>query len=192
MSTDESVPEDVRKQYAEDWGYCGDEFTATDGFPPQLYVREARRLVGDQVLTQNLIQKHEPMGNLSVGMGCYNFDSHCVEYYACTDPDVCVLYNKSYTGTECHVGLDNPGIYQMPLWLLFPKREQVTNLLVPVCSSASHVAYATVRMEPQFMILGHAAGVAAALSVQAQTAVQDVNPDDVTALLLADGALLTP
>jgi hypothetical protein len=81
MSSDPSVPEVVRSEYATKWGYCGDEFPETDHFPPQLYIREARRLVGGHVFSQNDVQqaRTKPLGNLSIGMGCYNFDSHCEE-----------------------------------------------------------------------------------------------------------------
>lgn len=192
MSSDPSVPEAVRLQYAEDWGLCGDEFEDTGHMSPQLYIREARRLVGDDVFTQNSAMDKTPRGNLSIGMGCYNFDSHCEERYAC-DPrsPPCKLYTKPYVAVQCGChGDSNPGVYQMPVTLLFPKRNEASNLLVPVCASASHVAYATVRMEPQFMILGHAAGVVAALSAKHGTPVQDVDVAEMHALLLADGALL--
>lgn len=193
MSSDASVPPPVRSAYADVWGYCGDEFAETGHFPPQLYIREARRLVGDAVFTQLDAENKTDIGNLSLGMGCYNFDSHCTKRFACTEPE-CTLYNKSYVSLQCGVAQKNPGVYQMPLSLLLPKRRQVSNLLVPVCSSASHVAYATVRMEPQFMILGHAAGVVAALTVKAgaAAAVQDVDPAVLAATLRADGQLLHP
>jgi hypothetical protein len=83
--TPNSNPNPPTPRYANTWGYCGDEFTETDHFPPQLYVREARRLVGDTVFTQNSAMDKAPLGNVSIGMGCYNFDSHCEERYAC-DP----------------------------------------------------------------------------------------------------------
>eukprot|EP00040_Diaphanoeca_grandis_P026029 m.145111 g.145111 ORF g.145111 m.145111 type:complete len:683 (+) comp30417_c0_seq2:184-2232(+) len=194
MSSDASVPSDVRTKYAQTWGYCGDEFPETNHFPPQLYIREARRVVGDKVLTQNDVTDKVPLGNLSIGMGCYNFDSHCEERYACASKENCSLYSKPYVGVQCGCNLPNPGVYQMPLSLLFPKKEQVSNLLVSVCASSSHVAYATVRMEPQFMIIGHAAGVVAALTanLNGNVAVQDVDPDKVAALLLADGQIIAP
>jgi len=195
MSSDASVPEHIRSEYANVWGYCGDEFHETDHFPPQLYVREARRLVGERVFTQNDATSKVPRGNESVGMGCYGFDSHCEERYACTDPKVCTVYDKPYVNLQCGCGLEWPGVYQIPVWVLFPKKTQVKNLVVPVCSSASHVAYATIRMEPQFMILGHTAGVVAALSVQNGDAhqaapIQDVNEDKLAEQLLGDGQLL--
>lgn len=192
MSSDPSVPRSIQNQFATRWGYCGDEFHDTNHFPPQLYIREARRLVGDRVFTQNDVLSKIPRGNESIGMGCYGFDSHCEERYACIDPAVCAIYDTPYVNLQCGCGgIGDPGIYQMPTWLLFPKRLQVSNLLVPVCSSASHVAYATIRMEPQFMILGHAAGVIAALSVtMGLDAVQNVEKNALAAQLLADGQFL--
>ena len=120
-----------------------------------------------------------------------NFDSHCEERYAC-DPKSppCTDYKKPYVAVQCGCHVPNPGVYQMPVSLLLPKRAEAANLLVPVCASASHVAYATVRMEPQFMMLGHAAGVVAALSARHGAAVQDVSLAEMHALLVADGAHL--
>jgi hypothetical protein len=193
-STDASVPADVRSQWA-DWGYCGDEFAEeADHFPAQLYVREARRLVGDAVLTQNDVSSGRQLGNLSIGMGCYGFDSHCVERYACSDAAKCKLSAQPYAAWQC--GCEPaayPGTYEVPLSVLLPKRREATNLIVPVCSSASHVAYATVRMEPQFMVLGHSAGVVAALALAAgaDAAVQDVDPAALHAALLKDGQVLS-
>ena len=190
MSSDSSVPASVRAAQGE-WGYCRDEFPETDHFPPQLYIREARRLIGDSVFTQNDVAS-APLGNASIGLGCYNFDSHCVERYACTNMTECTLYPKPYVAVECSGHAANPGLYQMPASLLLPKRAEVSNLLVPVCASASHVAYATVRMEPQFMVLGHAAGIVAAMSVNNRAAVQDLDLPTLHALLLRDGAKLAP
>ena len=98
MSSDASVPADVRAKYRDVWGYCGDEFPESEPphFPSQLYIREARRLVGERVFTQLAALDKTPLGNLSVGMGCYNFDSHCEERYACADPELCKLYDKPY------------------------------------------------------------------------------------------------
>jgi hypothetical protein len=146
MSSDPSVPESIRKAYANDWGYCGDEFNKTGHFPPQLYVREARRMIGDHVLTQGDVLNKTDIGHLSIGMGCYNFDSHCEERYAC-QVENCTLYSKrGYAAWQCGVDVPNPGLYQIPLSVILPKRRETTNLIVPVCSSASHVAYATVSL----------------------------------------------
>lgn len=202
MSSDASVPKNVSEAFATQWGYCGDEFAETEEamggahFPPQLYIREARRLVGDEVFTQGDALNKTGRGNLSVGMGCYNFDSHCEERYAC-DPKTspaCTMYNRTYLAVQCGTAVPNPGVYQMPLSVLLPKRAEATNLLSPVCSSASHVAYATLRMEPQFMILGEAAGLVAALSVKrgGNAAVQDIDTAALRRELVADGAKLDP
>jgi hypothetical protein len=196
MSTDTSVPSATRTAFANDWGLCGDEFKDTAHFPPQLYVREARRMVGDEVFRQNDVGAR-PLGPKSIGMGCYNFDSHCTKRYACTGPE-CTQYARPYAAWECGVNVPNPGRYQMPVSLLLPKRSEATNLLVPVCSSASHVAYATVRMEPQFMIAGHSTGVLAALACKAVPrnsstlpVVQDVDHVELNAALIADGQILS-
>ena len=198
MSSDPSVPDHVRHSFREDWGYCGDEFPDTDHFPPQLYVREARRLVGEQVLTQNAVLNKKDLGNESIGMGCYGFDSHCVSRYACTDPGLgCRLYDKPFVATAAGTGiLASPGIYQIPWSVLLPQKSQVTNLLVSVCVSASHVAYSTVRMEPQYMIMGHAAGVVAALALRdagtsSSAVVHDVDVGHLQGQVLQDGQLVS-
>lgn len=197
MASDPSVPNATREAFARRWGYCGDEFEQTAHFPPQLYVREARRLVGDAVFTQGDVGARD-VGNESIGMGCYNFDSHCVMRYACTSAACTSRPRTPFAAWECGVGVPTPGRYQLPVSLLLPKRREASNLLVPVCSSASHVAYATVRMEPQFMMAGHAAGIVAVLACRAATAagadqtavVQDVDLAALHAALLADGQIL--
>merc|ERR1711865_1096529 len=96
--------------------------------------------------TQNDAYNKTPRGVHSIGMGCYACDP-------VADPKKCQKFNRTYLviygEQQC---APHAGLYQMPLSLLMPKRAEVANLLVPVCNSASHVAYATVRMEPQFMI----------------------------------------
>jgi hypothetical protein len=146
------------------WGLAKDEFVDTGHWPHQLYVREARRMVGEYVMTQRDIQ-----GDLrkpdAIGMGSYNSDSHNVQRVATVDG---VVENEG----DMQVPVTP---YQIPYRMLLPRRAEATNLLVPVCFSASHVAYSTLRMEPQYMILGHAAGIAARLAVRGRVAVQDVD-----------------
>jgi hypothetical protein len=193
MSSDESVPDHVRDSYRNEWGFCGDEFSETDHFSPQLYVREARRLVGDHVFSQSDVLDGKPLEDSSIGMGCYGFDSHCEERYACTDTSECTLYDRPYVAVQCGTDAPNPDVYQLPLSLIMPKRSEVSNLLVSVCVSASHVAYATVRMEPQYMIMGHAAGAVAAISILDSTErVQNVDADHVRKALLKDGQIVSP
>lgn len=157
------------------WGLARDEFTDTANWPRQLYVREARRMTGPFVMTQKDIQteltKDDP-----IGMGSYNSDSHNVQRVATVDGAV-----ENEGDMQVHV---TP--YQIPYRVLLPKREEATNLLVPVCFSASHVAYSTVRMEPQYMILGEAAGRAAKMAIDKKCAVQDVDTKALTAKLLAN------
>ena len=150
LANDPQVPEGLRQEMNR-WGLCRDEFTDTDHWPHQLYIREARRMIGEYVMVQQDLQteltKPDP-----IGMGSYNSDSHNVERIV--GPDGFVR-NEG----DMQVAVKP---YQIPYRIMLPKRAEATNLLVPVAFSASHVAYSSVRMEPQYMILGQAAGVAAA------------------------------
>jgi hypothetical protein len=148
------------------WGLCRDEFADTNHWPYQLYVREARRMIGEYVMSQKDIQteltKRDP-----IGMGSYNSDSHNVQRRPTADG--ALVENEG----DMQVPVTP---YQIPYRVMLPKRAQATNLLVPVCFSATHVAYSTLRMEPQYMIIGHAAGVAARMAIEGSLAVQDVDP----------------
>ncbi len=161
------------------WGLARDEFTDNQSWPSQLYVREARRMVGDFVMTQADLQtslrKPDP-----IGMGSYNIDSHNTQRMVTVDGSV---QNEG----DVQVGVEP---YQIPYRVLLPKRTEATNLLVTVCMSASHVAYSSLRMEPQYMILGQAAGVAAGMAVKQQTALQDVDTEALAEKLKKQGAVL--
>jgi hypothetical protein len=164
LATDPRVPASLSKEMDE-WGLCRDEFTDANHWPYQLYVREARRMIGEYVMSQRDIQteltKPDP-----IGMGSYNSDSHNVQRRATADG----------TAVENEGDMQVPvKPYQIPYRVMLPRRAEATNLLVPVCFSATHVAYSTLRMEPQYMIIGHAAGVAARLAISAGVAVQDVD-----------------
>ena len=284
------------------WGLCKDEFPATAGFPPSLYVRAARRLKGPKVFTQNTPHEQQQqlqrqqrrrrrrrrrqavpdtvdttgeaggvagIGNWSIGVGCYNFDSHNAQRIACPDKSAC--YGKgppppppttttrlsplsprtphdpknkqnelnqqntthkneeededeedeesgpAYAWNEGDVEV-SPGRYQIPLWVTLPAQEEAGNLLVVAAPSASHIGMSTLRMEPQFMIIGHSAGVAAAIYVKnkgynttdrsaaagvrrpqaggaggagAAGGIGDIDLDALHAALVADGQILT-
>ncbi len=176
LAHDSRVPADLQKEMNR-WGLASDEFTDTANWPRQLYVREARRMVGAFVMSQKDIQtdltKDDP-----IGMGSYNSDSHNVQRIATPDGAVENEGDMQVPVTP----------YQIPYRVLLPKREEATNLLVPVCFSASHVAYSTVRMEPQYMILGEAAGRAAKMAIDGKAAVQDVDTKALTAKLAANRA----
>jgi hypothetical protein len=147
------------------WGLCGDEFADTDHWPYQLYVREARRMIGEYVMSQKDIQT-DLMKPDAIGMGSYNSDSHNVQRRP----------NLDGTAVENEGDMQVPVTpYQIPYRVMLPKRSEATNLLVPVCMSATHVAYSTLRMEPQYMIIGQAAGVAAKLAIDGGHAVQDID-----------------
>lgn len=179
LGHDERVPAPLRNEI-NSWGLARDEFTDTANWPNQLYIREARRMIGEYVMTQKDLQSDLRKPD-SIGMGSYNSDSHNVQRIANAAGDV-----ENEGDMEVPV---KP--YQIPYRILLPKRAQVTNLLVPVCFSASHVAYSSVRMEPQYMILGQAAGVAAALAVRKDQAVQDVSVEDLQQTLREQKTVLS-
>lgn len=178
LSHDASVASTLRAELNE-WGLPKDEFADTDHWPRQLYIREGRRMVGAYVMRQADLQTARTKSD-SIGMGSYNSDSHNIERVAMPDGSV-----RNEGNVEVPV---EP--YEIAYRSITPKREQVQNLLVPVCLSASHAAYSSVRMEPQYMIIGQAAGVAAALAVRGHSAVQDVPIADLQKNLRAHGAVL--
>ena len=170
------------------WGLPHDEFTDSGGWPHQLYVREARRMVGEYVLTQRDLtaERGKPDG---IGMGGYNVDIREVQWVACPVsrfPDVVdELLTEGYLSVPVEP-------WQIPYRALLPRREECTNLLVPVCISASHVAFNGFRLEPQYMIAGQAAGTAAALAARdAGGRVHDVDIEELQRRLVASGAILS-
>ncbi|MBS1813919.1 MAG: FAD-dependent oxidoreductase [Acidobacteria bacterium] len=179
LTNDESVPAELRKAMQE-WGLPRDEFADTNHWPFQLYVREGRRMIGTYVMRQSDLQTERTKTD-SIGMGSYNSDSHNVQRIAMHDGTV-----KNEGNVEVHV---QP--YEIPYRVLLPQRAEATNLLVPVCFSASHIAYSSLRMEPQYMILGQAAGTAAAIAVETKKAVQDVSVSALQKNLHEHGAVLS-
>ena len=161
------------------WGLAKDEFVDTGHWPNQLYIRESRRMIGEYVLTQKDLQINRTHPD-SIGMGSYTIDSHNFNRVAMPDGSV-----KNEGNTEIPI---RP--YEIPYGILVPKREQAANLLVPVCASASHVGYSSLRMEPQYMILGQAAGAAASLAVRENVAVQNVDILALQKMLIQGGAIL--
>ena len=178
LSHDASVPVTLRAELNE-WGLPKDEFTDSDHWPRQLYIREGRRMVGAHVMRQADLQTERTKSD-SIGMGSYNSDSHNIQRVAMPDGSV-----RNEGNVEVPV---QP--YEIAYRSITPKREQVKNLLVPVCLSATHAAYSSVRMEPQYMIIGQAAGAAAALAVRGHSGVQDVSIATLQKKLHAHGAVL--
>jgi hypothetical protein len=177
LANDARVPKDLQSEVRE-WGLPRDEYTDSAHWPHQLYVREARRMVGAFVATQKDLQTDLRKDDV-IGMGSYNSDSHNIQRFA---------NEKGMAENEGDMQVSVKP-YQIPFRIMLPKKEQAANLLVPVCFSASHVAYSSLRMEPQYMILGHAAGVAAALAIKQGTAVQDVKVAELQKILLGEAAV---
>ena len=149
MQTDKRVPDSLQA-FVKQWGYPKDEYQQFDHFTPQLYVREGRRMIGEYVVTE-----HNCRGDVTVndgiGLASYGMDSHNCERI--------VVNGMVKNEGNVEVGVKHP--YPVSYRALTPKRNECTNLLVPVCLSASHIAYGSIRMEPVFMVLGQAAAMAA-------------------------------
>ena len=173
------VPASVRQNVSQ-WGLAKDEFVEGKGWQEQVYVREARRLVSEYVMTQHHCQGKEYAKD-SVGMGAYTMDSHNVQRHVDASGRV---RNEG----DVQVGGFPP--YPISYRAIRPKKEQCTNLLVPFCLSASHIAFGSIRMEPVFMILGQSSATSAALAIEKGVAVQDLEYQQLQKRLLADGQVL--
>ncbi len=178
LANDPRVPSEVRQE-ANRWGLPKDEFKDNGHWPHQIYVREARRMVGAFVMTENELTKKKPTPD-SVGMGSYTIDSHNVRRY---------VTPEGHVQNEGDIGVPiSP--YSIAYGALVPKRGEIANLFAPVACSATHIAYGSIRMEPVFMILGQSAATAAVLAIDGNLAVQDVPYAALRARLLEDGQVL--
>ncbi|QEH42168.1 FAD-dependent oxidoreductase [Chitinophaga sp. XS-30] len=175
IANDPRVPADVQNEMKK-WGLAKDEFRDNGNWPHQLYIREARRMIGTHVMTEHetLSKREVPQ---SVGMGSYTLDSHNAQRYV--KPD-------GFVQNEGDIGVDTKQPYRISYGSIIPKKAECRNLLVPVCVSSSHIAFGSIRMEPVFMILGQSAATAAALAIDGKKAVQDLDYDILKAQLLKD------
>ncbi|MEZ0296582.1 MAG: FAD-dependent oxidoreductase [Candidatus Methylacidiphilales bacterium] len=180
LANDPEVPQDVRDAMNE-WGLPRDEFKATGGWPHQLYIREARRMVTDVVMTEHHCRGTEVVDD-AVGLGAYGMDSHNCRRY--------VLDGQVRNEGDVQVHGFPP--YRISYRSIVPRKHECTNLVVPVCAAASHIAYGSIRMEPVFMVLGQSAAVAAQLAIQQKVALQDVPYSDLGAALTELGQILVP
>jgi hypothetical protein len=179
LSHDPRVPEEVRNEMSH-YGLAKDEFTDNDNWPHQIYVREARRMIGSYVMTEHdvLGVKEVPQ---PVGMGSYSLDSHNTQRF---------VTPGGFVQNEGDIGVHPKQPYSISYGTLIPKKEECTNLLVPVCVSSSHTAFGSIRMEPVFMILGQSAAAAAALAIDENISVQDLDYSKLRKVLLEEKQVL--
>jgi hypothetical protein len=180
LASDSRVPTSLHNEVA-GYGLCKDEFIDNGNWPHQLYVREARRMRGDFVMSQRDITDDRDKAD-AVALGSYTSDSHDVQRVLLADGTVL---------GEGGVGF-KVSPYAIPYRVLLPKRAQAQNLLVPVAMSATHIAYDSLRMEPVYMALGHAAGMAASIAVQVRKPVQDIDVIQLRWTLAGKGMVLSP
>ena len=179
IANDPRVPPDVQQRMKQ-WGLPKDEFADNGHWPHQLYIREARRMIGAYVMTEQDILKERVTPD-AVGMGSYTIDSHNVQRYITPEGQV---------QNEGDIGVGTRGPYQIAYGALVPKREQADNLFVTACPSSSHIAFGSIRMEPVLMILGQSAATAAAMAIDEKIPVQQVSYEKLRARLLKDGQIL--
>ena len=179
LSNDPQVPDNIREEMQR-WGLAKDEFTDNGNWPHQIYVREARRMIGEYVMTE-----HDVLGKREVpkpiGMGSYTMDSHNVQRYV--KPD-------GFVQNEGDIGVKPKKPYSVAYGSIVPKIDQCHNLLVPVCVSSSHIAFGSVRMEPVFMILGQSAATAAVQAIDQGLPVQNIDYEGLKEQLIKDGQKL--
>ncbi|MBM3767056.1 MAG: FAD-dependent oxidoreductase [Acidobacteria bacterium] len=173
------VPEKLREYYRQ-WGLPKDDFTSNGGWPTQLYIREARRMVSDVVMTESHIIAKQYAKD-SVGMGAYGMDSHNVQRY---------VTKEGWVRNEGNVQVGGFVPYPISYRSIVPRKGDAENLLVPICLSASHIAYGSIRMEPVFMVLGQSAATAAAQAIDGKLSVQAVDYAKLRARLLEDKQIL--
>ena len=179
LSNDPSVPGEIQAGM-KTWGLAKDEFADNNHWPHQLYVREARRMIGEFVMTEK-----DALGKTTiarpVGMGSYSLDSHNVQRYVTGD---------GYVQNEGDIGVKPDRPYSIDYGAILPKEKECQNLLVPVCVSSSHIAFGSIRMEPVFMILGQSAATAGVLAIQEGVSPQRLDYDKLRSVLESDGQVL--
>jgi hypothetical protein len=173
------IPAQVRAIVSQ-WGTCKDEYEHEDGWPSQLYIREARRMISEYVMTQRNCEKLE-LAEDAIGMAAYGMDSHHVQRYVDLNG-----YVKNEGNVEAHLASPFPISYRS----IVPKKSELRNLLVPICLSASHIAFGSIRMEPVFMVLGQSAAIAAAMAIDNDWDLQHIPYDQLKLNLLKHKQIL--
>lgn len=167
------IPQQVRDVVSQ-WGMSKDEFTENGGWTPQLYIREARRMLSDYVISQRDCEGLQAADD-PVGLAAYQMDSHMVQRY---------VDHNGYVQNEGNVEAPVPAPYPISYRSIIPKKGEVENLAVPVCVSSTHIAFGSIRMEPVFMVLGQSAALAASLAIDKNVALQDLPYEELKKLLL--------
>lgn len=178
-ANDPRIPSDVQEEINK-WGLAKDEFQDNGNWPHQIYVREARRMIGEFIMTE-----HEVMGKKAVpnpiGMGSYTLDSHNTQRY---------ITSAGYVQNEGDIGVHPPQPYQIAMGSIMPRKNECTNLLVPVAVSSSHIAFGSIRMEPVFMVLGQSAAIMASLSIDNNIDVHELDYHELKARLDEEGQVI--
>ncbi len=167
-ANDKRVPAEIREEMNR-WGYSKDEFADNGNWPYNIYVREARRMKGVFVMTENEVLGKKPVPH-SIGMGSYTLDSHNIQRYV--KPD-------GFVQNEGDIGVEAEQPYRIDLGSIMPKRDECLNLLVTVCVSSSHTAFGSIRMEPVFMILGQSAGTVACMALDEKKSIYDLSYEEI-------------
>ncbi len=170
------IPAKVREEVSQ-WGTCKDEFEREDGWPSQLYIREARRMVSDLVMTQHHCEGLEVVED-PIGLAAYGMDSHHTQRY---------VDANGFVQNEGNMQSSVAGPYPVGYRSIIPKKGEADNLLVPVCLSSTHVAFGSIRMEPVFMVLGQSAAIAAALALESGTSLHELPYPKLRKALLQNG-----
>lgn len=173
------IPQKVRDVVSQ-WGMSKDEFTENGGWTPQLYVREARRMLSDYVISQRDCEGLEVIQD-PVGLAAYTMDSHMVQRY---------VDHNGYVQNEGNVEAPVADPYPISFRSIIPKKGEAENLLVPVCVSSTHIAFGSIRMEPVFMVLGQSAATAASLAIDKNTSLHDLPYEELRQVLLQDKQVL--
>jgi len=178
LATSPRVPESIRNDM-QSWGLAADEFCDTGGWPHQLYVREARRMVSDYVMTEHNCRDSLKLPD-SIALAAYTMDSHNCQR----------IVKNGHVENEGDTQIGGFPPYPVAYRCIVPKISECNNLLVPVCLSSTHIAYGSIRMEPVFMVLGQSAAAAACLAIDEHVAVQSVKTPKLQSRLLAEHQIL--
>ena len=173
------VPCQIREHFSS-WGLALDEFTDNDNWPGELYIREARRMIGGYVMTQHNCQGREVVSDVA-GLAAYTMDSHNVQRY---------VDSSGFVRNEGDVQVGGFDPYPISYRSIVPRKEECANLFVPFCLSASHIAFGSIRMEPVFMVLSETASAAASIAIDRETDVQAIDYEELRRKLIEAGQIL--